>query len=80
MALTLAQYPDWPARMQAPLAAAYLGVSRTKFSLGVSKGRYPKPRHDGGNALWHRKDLDDWLALERGETDDGGEWERDIAS
>jgi len=69
--LAPAELPDWPARMQAPLAAAYLGISPTKLHVGVEVGRYPAPRPDGGNALWHRVDLDRYLARERGEAEDG---------
>ena len=53
--------PHWPRRMQADLAAAYCGVSTTKFRAGVAEGRYPQPYPDGGNRLWYREDLDEAL-------------------
>ncbi len=52
--------PNWPRRMKAPLAAAYCGVSRTKFLHDVGR-KYPRPVKDGGNSLWYREDLDDAL-------------------
>ena len=53
--------PHWPRRMQAPLAAAYMGVSVTKFLRMVEAGVYPKGIHDGGNTLWDRNALDRWI-------------------
>ena len=52
--------PNWPRRMQAPLAAAYCGVSKTKFLRDVG-GKYPRPEKDGRNCLWYREDLDEAL-------------------
>ncbi len=52
--------PNWPRRMQAPLAAAYCGVSRTKFLHDVGR-KYPRPVKDGRNSLWYREDLDEAL-------------------
>lgn len=63
----LSRLPDWPARMQSASAAAYMGLGLTKFLNGVKEGRYPQPIRDGGNVLWHRVTLDQWLANERGE-------------
>ncbi len=54
--------PNWPRRMQAPLAAAYCGVSRTKFLHDVGK-KYPRPVKDGRNSLWYIEDLDEALEL-----------------
>lgn len=63
----LSRLPDWPARMKSADAADYMGVSLTKFLTGVKTGYYPQPVKDGGNTLWHRASLDEWLARERGE-------------
>jgi hypothetical protein len=46
--------PDWPARMTAPVAAAYMGISQNTFltrfgAVGVK---------EGGNTLWARAQLD----------------------
>lgn len=57
--------PHWPMRMKADLAAAYLGLSRTKFRAGVGE-KYPKPVEDGSNVLWLKTDLDAWLEKEHG--------------
>ena len=59
--------PDWPARMGAELAAAYVGVSMSKFLADVKAETKPKPVKDGGRVLWHRAQLDNFLARERGE-------------
>jgi predicted DNA-binding transcriptional regulator AlpA len=52
-------YP--PARMTAPHAAYYLGVSESKFYAGVNSGEYPLPVKDGGNTLWLRADIDAFI-------------------
>jgi hypothetical protein len=59
--LAPSELPDWPRRMAAQLAAAYIGVSPSKFLAGVKAGRYPAGVEDGGNRLWYRSDLDRWL-------------------
>lgn len=56
----LEKLPDWPARMTAPVAAAYMGVSETKFleqyaEIGVK---------DGGNRFWARAQLDRIVAAQ----------------
>ncbi|MQA67533.1 MAG: hypothetical protein GEU76_16795 [Alphaproteobacteria bacterium] len=51
--------PYWPRRMQAPLAAAYLGVSLPTFLRKVKAGAYPQGIKDGENRLWYIEDLDD---------------------
>lgn len=56
-----ATLPFWPRRMTAPVAAAYLSVSPSKFSRGVLAGTYPKGHKDGGNTLWDKADLDRWV-------------------
>ena len=72
MGLPAHSLPGWPARMQAPLASAYMGVSQTKFLKGAGQ-RYPKGVHDGGNVVWHRRDLDDWLDRDRLNGDGSGD-------
>ena len=42
--------------MQAAFAAAYVGVSKSKFLR--DKHKWPVPTRDGGNMLWYREDLD----------------------
>ncbi|NWK95513.1 hypothetical protein DM806_07490 [Sphingobium lactosutens] len=46
--------PDWPARMTAPVAAAYMGVSPTTF---LTRFRHFGIK-EGGNLLWARLQLD----------------------
>lgn len=46
--------PDWPARMQASVAAVYMGISEASFltrfgGIGVK---------EGANRLWSRRQLD----------------------
>ena len=52
--------------MQAPMAAAYCGISRTKFLYDVGK-KYPRPLKDGRNSLWYREDLDEALDRLKGD-------------
>jgi hypothetical protein len=54
----LEKYPDWPARMTAPVAAAYMSVSETKFVADY--GHLGKK--DGGNKFWARVQLDRLVA------------------
>jgi len=42
------------------MAAAYCGVSKTKFLRDIGK-KYPSPVKDGRNSLWYREDLDEAL-------------------
>lgn len=54
----LDKLPDWPARMTAPVAAAYMGVSEGSFltrfgGIGVK---------EGANKLWARAQLDRHIA------------------
>lgn len=72
--------PDWPRRMKADLAAAYLGISTSKFLDGVRTRRYPAGRPDGRNLLWDRKVLDLFVDVDSGLGDpaklgDSTEWE-----
>lgn len=46
--------PDWPARMTAPVAAAYMGISQSTF-LARFKDRGVR---EGANLLWARAQLD----------------------
>ena len=54
----LSTLPDWPARMTAPIAAAYMGISTTSF-LTRFKGEGIK---EGANLLWSRAQLDRIIA------------------
>ncbi len=58
--------PNWPRRMQARLASAYCGVSRTKFLHDVGR-KYPRPVKDGRNSLWYIEDLNEALDLLKNE-------------
>lgn len=54
----LEKLPDWPARMTAPVAAAYMGVSEGTFltrfgATGVK---------EGANKLWAKAQLDSFVA------------------
>lgn len=50
----LDKLPDWPARMTAPVAAAYMGVSQNTFTA-----RYAAySRREGANVFWSRRQLD----------------------
>lgn len=50
--------PDWPARMTAPVAAAYMGISEASFI-----SRYgPFGVKEGANKLWAKAQLDRMIA------------------
>ena len=53
--------PHWPRRMQIDLAAAYLGVSGSTLDRDWRAGKYPAPREEGGNTLWLKDELDDYI-------------------
>jgi len=75
--LPLGALPAWPARLDARAAAAYLGISASKFVAGVKAGRYPPAERDGRKRLWHRRDLDEWLETRRpGGADYGDRFDR----
>ena len=58
---------NWPRRMKASMAAAYVGESESKFRRDVDAGKWPQGIADGGNIYWYREDLDDRLdALKTG--------------
>jgi predicted DNA-binding transcriptional regulator AlpA len=49
-------YP--PRSMRREAAAAYIGVSTTKFDEAVADGRMPKPKRIDGCVIWDRYRLD----------------------
>ncbi|WP_447724558.1 hypothetical protein [Sphingomonas koreensis] len=54
----LDKLPDWPARMTAPVAAAYMGVSPNTFTA-----RYAEySRKEGANVFWAKVQLDRLIA------------------
>lgn len=58
-------YASWPRGLNADLAAAYVGVSRTKFLEEVDTGIWPKGERRGGRVIWDRVKLDKaWDRLE----------------
>jgi hypothetical protein len=54
----LEQLPDWPARMTAEIAAAYMGVSKGTFLTRFGKTGVK----EGGNVLWAKVQLDGMIA------------------
>jgi len=58
MKLALEQLPDWPARMPADLASAYMGVSKSTF---LTRFRAHGVK-EGSNTLWARTQLDGLIA------------------
>lgn len=54
----LDKLPDWPARMTAPVAAAYMGVSPNTFTARYST----YSRKEGANVFWSRAQLDRLIA------------------
>lgn len=60
--IPLDKMPDWPGRMTAPVAAAYMGVSHTTF-LDRFRGTGVK---EGGKVFWARALLDAMIAKQFG--------------
>lgn len=61
-----ADLPDWPRRMDAETAAAYLNIGESTLREGWPRGRYPAPIRDGKRVLWDRRVLDAWADLTAG--------------
>jgi Predicted transcriptional regulator len=62
-------------------AAAYVGISPSKFDQAVSDGRMPRPRKLDGCVIWDVRELDaafDDLPTDR-QSDGGNEWD-DVAA
>lgn len=61
--------PGWPARLQAPMAAAYVGIlddegrpDTSTFREHVRKGLYPRPhKRPGERQAWLKIELDETL-------------------
>ncbi len=54
----LTRLPNWPRRLSAEQAAAYLGVSVTRFLDDVDRGVWPPAQRDGARRLWDRRLID----------------------
>lgn len=51
--------PSLPPRgLQREVAAAYVGISATKFDQLVQEGRMPQPKRVDGRKVWDRHALD----------------------
>ena len=62
----VAMMPDWPARMDAPMAALFLGIGVTKFLADVEAGTKPQPIRDGERKLWAKAQLEQFVYAEFG--------------
>lgn len=56
----LEKLPDWPARMTAPIAAAYMGVSQSTFLTRFGD----TGKREGANTFWARAQLDRYVAAQ----------------
>jgi hypothetical protein len=68
----LAGLPRWPLLLTDTAAAAYLSLTHSDFTRGVSEGTLPPPRRTPGGDRWARRDLDarfDGPAAESGAQD-----------
>jgi len=70
--------PDWPARMTAPVAALYMGVSHQTFLTRFKA----YGRKEGANTFWARAQLDRIIAKQfaipqprRSANEDDGSWD-----
>jgi hypothetical protein len=50
--------PVEPRGLRREMAAAYVGVSPSKFEEWVAKGVMPKPKRQDGCTIWDRRALD----------------------
>jgi predicted DNA-binding transcriptional regulator AlpA len=65
-----------PRGLSGPEAAAYVGVSYTKFIDMVEDGRMPKPKQINDRRVWDRHKLDRAFdALPGDEENDGNPWD-----
>lgn len=62
----IALMPYWPARMDAEMAALYLGVGKTSFLEGVDARNYPAAVSEGHRKLWARVQLDRFVESQFG--------------
>jgi predicted DNA-binding transcriptional regulator AlpA len=51
--------PIEPRGLRREVAAAYIGVSATKFAQMVEDGRMPRPTQIDGCVVWDRRKLDE---------------------
>lgn len=56
----LEKLPDWPARMTAPIAAAYMGVSQSTFLTRFGD----RGVKEGANTFWAKAQLDRIIAVQ----------------
>jgi predicted DNA-binding transcriptional regulator AlpA len=65
-----------PRGLSGPQAAAYIGVSYTKFLELVKDGRMPKPKRIDGRVVWDRLELDAaFAALTGDEESEANPWD-----
>lgn len=62
----ISRMPYWPARMDAELAALFLGVGTTTFAEGAGTGKYPAPVTEGRRKLWARVQLERFVESQFG--------------
>lgn len=62
----IALMPHWPARMDATMAALFLGIGVTKFLADVDAGTKPQPMWDGERKLWALKQLQQFVDAQYG--------------
>jgi hypothetical protein len=67
--------PHWPARMNADLAALYLGVSLPTLKERAKAGQLPAPVHDGGRVFWSKQQLDDFVDAQFGNAKRKNTWD-----
>jgi predicted DNA-binding transcriptional regulator AlpA len=53
----VASAPD-PRGLRLEIAAAYVGIGRTKFQEMVLDGRMPRPRRINARLVWDKRELD----------------------
>lgn len=74
--------PVQPRGLQREVAAAYIGLSATKFDELVKDGRMPLPRRIDGRIVWDRLELDDAFSAlpHEGEVVADNPWDRELVA
>lgn len=70
----IALMPYWPARMDATMAALFLGIGVTKFLADVEAGTKPQPVWDGERKLWSLRQLERFVDAQYGLGASGDSW------
>ena len=72
-------YDFTPLGLTASRAAAYIGVSETKFREKVLAGEIPRPRKIDSCRVWDRREIENYFENLPRDGDDETDWGEDVA-